>query len=478
MTPISYSAVVLYRRYGSFAEVRHSIELSTVETRTHYGDINMLPPKLFNTFVYHHYSTRAQVILDTGGVEPRVPDSCLRPYDRTGKEYALVAMSHLPSKWQSPARGALTPSDRVELELMRRTMPPTTPGAASQPKVSPMVLVRESPTHALNNACVSMEIDTWGADLDIGALDGVRSPCGGPRCPPGVRSSSPRSPRGRDRRKELEMPTRHWTSSENMSTSRAGELAGRTVNNVARAARGGAAKAGEAIPATTWVPGNRFRRDLEKLVYLKAREAQETLEQNELDEKRKNVLQARSGEREEPSPRDRLERLKAAEIAAFRREASERRTRVVEAKVADAAVRSSAVTEARENARENAEWARLEMEVSKSTQARDRLEREVERGEERLREEERRQGDIDAARARVQQRQADRTRQAVSRAESNSFMTNASELVRRVRKHTAVYYKTQDARGMRKWVKGQKASNDETRRRLLKRVQELQTQKR
>ena len=83
-----------------------------------------------------------------------------------------------------------------------------------------------------------------------------------------------------------------------------------------------------------------------------------------------------------------------------------------------------------------------------------------------------------AAKARVTQRQAERSKKALYVAESNAFTANTSQLARYVGKYATMSHKSQNARGMRQWVKGKKVHEEDTRRRMLRRVQQLQEQKR
>lgn len=407
---------------------------------------------------------RSQVTLDNGGVEPSVPMACLRPFDRTGKEYALVEMSHLPSKWQWSARNNLTPSQRVESELLRRTLPLTTP-AASSSTVSP-----RAPIHAhLSSDEDSKSRGVFAGDLDrlqareVHKYDPEARPLSrGDTLGPSPAQLHPSIPR--------------WEGSTNLSPTRNGSGVVGAVDEVAKAV---AVKDGVTM-ATTWVPGNRFRRDLEKLVSMAAQEAQDAVVREELELKRQAVLLAKGGgtNKDDLTPRQRLERVKAAEIAIFRREVAEQREMTAAENAAQQCARSNAVLEAREHARDSAETARLGMQVMRANQIADNKLREDELEEEREREQAKRQGDVEMAKYRERRRRRARAKQMATRDASNAFTANASELIRHVRKHTSACYKAQVSEGMKQWVIGQKKHKDEMRRRLLERVKELQKRKR
>lgn len=270
----------------------------------------------------------------------------------------------------------------------------------------------------------------------------------------------------------------HWEGSKILSTTRAEALAAGALNKVERAATKGVAMKEGVATATRWMPGNRFRRDLEKLVSLAAQEAKDTAAHIELDAKRQAVLSARTAGKDELTPRQRLQRLKTAQIAIFRRQAEERRNRTATENAAESVVRSDAVAEAREDERDSTKTARLEMKVRRANRVADIERREGELGEEREREKQRRQRDVKRAKNREQRRRIDRARQAATRTESNLFTTNASELLRHVRRHSSLCNKARESEGMRKWVKEQRVHKDDMRRRLLERVKELQDQKR
>lgn len=372
-------------------------------------------------------------------------------------------------------REMLTPSDRLESELLRRTLSPTTP-APSLPIRTPIALVPDTSPRTCNYARLFVDGD--------GKLDGVSASdlkhlgrLGIHKYDPIARPLWPGNPLGPDP-SQADSAAPHWEGSKNLSPTRASALAAEALDKVARAAATGVAARDGVATATTWVPGNRFRRDLEKLVSLAAQEAKDAAAQIELDTKRRAVLSARSEGQDELTPRQRLQRLKAAEMAIFRREVDEQRHRTAAENAAEDIMRSNAVAEAREDERDSAETARLEVKVRRANQVADIKRRERELREEREREEQRRQGDVKRAKNRQRRRRTDRARQAASRAESNAFSTNASELIRHVRKHTSVCRKTQETEGMRKWVKDQKAHKDEMRQRLLERVKELQEHKR
>lgn len=398
------------------------------------------------------------MILEDGTVEYDVPESSIRPRDCTGKEPALVEMSHLPSRWQRHARSLFTPADRLELELLRQSLPTTTSAEPSLSE-SPMQLLTNNPRQEAD-ACISQ----------LDGLDGQRL------VPVEPRPVSPSNPLGRPdvHMKGCPSPPR-WASSQTMSAARAaGGLAAKALEKVARAA----AAADEAASPSTWVPGNRFRVGLEKLVHLTAHRAQDAAEKAELSGRRDNATRARHAEHAEPSPRERLEKLKAAEAAIFRHESDEINDRAAfERAIRDHELKASAM-EAREYARDNRRLAAEALEVNLANQMVDTKKRESNVERERRRSLRKRQSDVESAKARVAQRQEVRAKQALRVEESNAFTTSASQLARHVNKHAAVLSKAQNARGVRRWVKDQKAHKEDMHRRMLSRVQKLQEQKR
>ncbi|CAM9902934.1 unnamed protein product [Ectocarpus sp. 6 AP-2014] len=408
------------------------------------------------------YSTTYKVTLETGYVEHHVPEGSMRPRDCTGVEPALVEMSHIPSRWQWNARSLLTPADRLELELLRRSLPTTT---MTKPSVGerPLELLSANPRREAD-ACVAAE------ELRrFNGLGGRGLVLGDPR------PVSPGSPVGRADPRAMGPSPPRWAGSQTMAAARtAGGLAARALEKVARAA----VAADAAAATSTWVPGNRFRVGLEKLVQMAAHEAQDAAKEVELSARRDTVSRARQTERIEPSPRDRVEKLKAAEVAIFRREADEiNRRATLERAIHDHELKVNAA-EAREYMRDGkrltAESVKADLENQKCIIKK----RESDVEEERQRNLDKRNADVDSAKARVAQRRKDRAKQELRRAESNAFTANASQLARHVCKHAAVSYRAQNTRGMRRWAKGNKNDEEDGRRRMLRRVQELQEQNR
>lgn len=400
--------------------------------------------------------------LENGLGEHRVPESSIRPRDCTGREPVLVEMSHLPSRWQRNVRSRLTPADRLELELLRRSLPAIIP-ADSWLGGRPVQLLSGRPQREAGAFAPTDE------PRQFNGLDGRGLVLVEPR------PVSPGSPLGRSGRGVLAPSPPRWASSQTMAAARtAGGLAAEAMEKVARAA----AAADEAATASTWVPGNRFRMGLEKLVHLAAHELQDATEKAGLSARRDTVSRARHAEHAEPSPRDRLERLKAAEAAIFRRESDEINDRAAfEKAIHNHELKINAV-EAREYVRESRRHAVEALEAELSNKVADSKRRESEVEVERRRSLEKRQADVQAAKARATKRREGRTNQALSLAESRAFTENASQLARYVGKHASVSHKAQNARGMRQWVKGQKLHKEDMRRRMLRRVQNLQEQKR
>lgn len=390
-------------------------------------------------------------------VEHHVRESSIRPRDCTGKEPALVEMSHLPSRWQRHARSLLTPADRLELELLRQSLPTTTP-AEPQPSDSPIQLLSNKPRPE-DDACTSL-------------LNGLN---GRGLVPVEPRTVSQNSPLGRPGVQMIGSSPPRWASSQTMSAARAaGGLATKALERVAKAA----AAADEAASPSTWVPGNRFRMGLEKLVHLAAHKAQDAAENVELSAKRDTATRVRHAEHAEPSPRERLERLKAADVAIFRQESDEINDRAaLERAIREHDLKINAV-EAREYARDSRRQAAEALEANLANQMADIKKRESEVESERRRSSRKRQADVGSAKARVAQRREGRAKQALHLAESNTFSTSASQLARHVGKHTTMLNKAQNARGIRRWVQGQKAHKEDMRRRMLTRVLMLQEEKR
>lgn len=405
-------------------------------------------------------------------MERNVPDCCLRPYDRTGKEHALVEMSHLPSRWQRNRRSLLTPSDRLEFELLRRSLPPTT--SAEQLLGGAIQLLRDkTPSGALSSTLLLSEGTSCGDGIAISELNRFKG-LDGHEFDTKLRPRSPGSPVGRDRERMAPPPPR-WAGSQAVTTARrAGVPAAGTLDKAAKTATA----ADEAVAASTWVPGNRFRRDLEKLVRLAACASRNAAEEKRLSARRNIVLRTRKAEHAEPTPRDRLERLKAAEIAIFRGECAERNSRAALEKITDKAERATNAADAREYVRDGKRLAKSYMEAKLAKQGADTKQREDEVEDERRQKQENRQADLQLAKARAAQRRADRAKQALCRAESNTFTASASLLARHVGKHATTAFKAQNVGGLRQWVNKQKTHKEQVQLRLLRRVQELQEQKR
>ncbi|CAN0006826.1 unnamed protein product [Ectocarpus sp. 12 AP-2014] len=407
-------------------------------------------------------STTYKVTLETGYVEHHVPEGSMRPRDCTGVEPALVEMSHIPSRWQRNTRSLLTPADRLELELLRRSLPTTT---MTKPSVEerPLELLSANPRREAEACMAAEELRR------LNGLGGRGLVLGDPR------PISPGSPVGRADPRAMGPSPPRWAGSQTMAAARtAGGVAERALEKVARAA----VAADAAAATSTWVPGNRFRVGLEKLVQMAAHEAQDAAKEVELSARRDTVSRARQTERIEPSPRCRVEKLKAAEVAIFRREADEiSRGAALERAIHDHELKVNAA-EAREYMRDGkrlmAESVKADLENQKCIIKK----RESDVEEERQRNLDKRNADVDSAKARVAQRRKDRAKQELRRAESNTFTANASQLARHVCKHAAVSYRAQNTRGMRRWAKGNKNHEEDGRRRMLRRVQELQEQKR
>lgn len=403
-----------------------------------------------------------KVTLETGYVEHHVPEGSMRPRDCTGVEPALVEMSHIPSRWQWNARSLLTPADRLELELLRRSLPTTT---ATKPSLGerPVELLSDNPRKEAD-ACMAAE--------ELRRFDGL----GGRGLVLGdPRPISPGSPVGRADPRVMGPSPPRWAGSQTMAAARtAGGLAARALEKVARAA----VAADAAAATSTWVPGNRFRVGLEKLVQTAAHEAQDAAKEVELSARRDTVSRARQTERIEPSPRDRVEKLKAAEVAIFRRETDEiNRRAALERAIHDHELQVNAA-EAREYMRDGKRLTAESMKADLDNQKCIIKKRESDVEEERQRNLDKRNADVHFAKDRVAQRRKDRAKQELRRAESNTFTANASQLARHVCKHAAVSHKAQKARGIRRWAKENKNHEQDGRRRMLRRVQELQEQKR
>lgn len=394
-----------------------------------------------------------------------MPESSIRPLDRTGRETALVEMSHLPSRWQRKARSRLTPDDRLKLELLRRSLPATATAAAELPcKDSPLQLLSGKPGPVADAFVAADELRQLNALDDRKHVVQVEP-----------RPISPSSPLGHgDRRMASPAPPR-WAGSQTMSAARtAGVLAAGALEKVARAA----AAADKAASASTWVPGNRFKVGLEKLVRMAAHDAQDAAEKEELSARRDAVARARQEERAEPSPRDRLERLKAAEIAIFRRGSDEIKGRAALERAMHVHELKASAAEAKEYMRNGRRLAAKVLEDQLANQISGIKKREREVYGERQRKMDMRDADVEAAKARAARRREGRAKQATCVAESNAFTANASQLARHVGKFTTTSHKAQNARGMRRWVKDQKVHKEDMRIRMLKRVQELQEEKR
>ncbi|CAN0152886.1 unnamed protein product, partial [Scytosiphon promiscuus] len=408
------------------------------------------------------YGNTYKVTLENGMAKDSVPESSIRPLDSTGRETALVEMSHLPSRWQRKARSLLTPDDRLELELLRRSLPAT--AAAELPRrESPMQLLAREPGPE--------------ADASVGADELRRFNASDTRRPVQVEPGAvaPGSPPGRGGGRMMSQSPPRWAGSQTMSAVRtAGGLAARALEKVARAA----AAADKATAASTWVPGNRFKVGLEKLVHMAAHEAQDSAEKEGLSARREAVAKARHEERAEPSPRDRLEKLKAAEVAIFRRESDEMKNRVALERAMHGDELKASAAEAREYMRSGRKLAAkvLEEELTKQISGIKKWESNV--NGERQRKLDARDADVAAAQERAIRRRESRAKQALCVAESAAFTSHASQLARHLGKFTTTSHKTQNVRGMRRWVKDQKIHKEDTRRRMLKRVQELQDEKR
>lgn len=400
-----------------------------------------------------------KVTLDNGWVEPQVPHTCLRPYDRTGKETALVEMSHLPSRWRQEARSRLTPDDRLEMELLHRSLAPT----AEHGEVRSLLREDKYRHERLLTLSPCADISSSGgiAVDELGRFNGLS----------GRVLLRPESPVAR---METSLVPR-WAGSYTISTARNAEgLAAEALEKVARVA----AAADEAVATRTWVPGNRFKRNLEKLVHLAAFESQNAAEDRELTARREAVVRTKIVEHAEPTPRDRLERLKAAEVAIFRREADERRCKAALDNALDRANRVANAAEAKECMRDSKELtdscakARRIRQIAESKQREDEVKHEHDVSLEK------RNVDVQIAKARAFERRASREKQALCRAESNTFTANASQIARHVGKYSTISSKANAIGNKRRWVKGQQVHKEEMRRRMLKRVEELQETKR
>lgn len=246
------------------------------------------------------------------------------------------------------------------------------------------------------------------------------------------------------------------------------------MEKVARAA----AAADKAAAASTWVPGNRFKAGLEKLVHMAAHEAQDAAEKEGLSARRETVARARQDERAEPSPRDRLERLKAAEVAIFRRESDEMKDRAALERAMQGHELKASAAEAREYMRNGRRLATRVLEEELANQISGIRKRESEVNGERQRKLDKRDADVGAAKDRAVRRREGRAKQALCVAESNTFTAHASQLARHVGKFATTSHKAQNVRGMRQWVKDQRVHKQDMRWRMLKRVQDLQEEKR
>ncbi|CAM9206404.1 unnamed protein product [Hapterophycus canaliculatus] len=405
------------------------------------------------------YRSTYKVTFENGMVKDDVPESSIRLFDRTGKESALVEMSHLPSRWQRKTRSLLTPDDHVELELLRRSLPAT--AAAELPRRDiPVQIISRKEADA---SVAGDESRRFNAYSDRGRVQVEPRPF------------SPGSPSGRGSGRMTSPSPPRWAGSQTMSAARtAGGLAAGALGKVARAALA----ADKAAAASTWVPGNRFKVCIEKLVHMAAHEAQDAAGKEELSARRETVARARQEERAQPSPRDRLERLKAAEVAIFRRKTHEMKDRAALERAMHGHELKANAVEARECMQNGRKLAAkvLEEELANQITGIKKQESKVDR--ERQRKLDKREADVGTAKARAARRREGRAKQALCVAESNVFAAHASQLARHIGKFASTSHKAQNVRGMRRWVKDRKVEKEDMRRRMLKRVQELQEEKR
>lgn len=419
------------------------------------------------------YAKILKVTMDNGWVKSHVPENRLRPYDRTGKELALVEMSHLPSWWQRKARTFLTQVEALELELLRKSL-----RFASVTRISPLQpgrllrnnLPRDTALPALSRADDGHQNDIAACEKDLLLMGN------GHALADGLTQCSKGSTVEGDGVRTSFSSARRWAGSTKISGVKT--LGGAAV-------RGGAGKdlttvltVDKAASARTWVPGNRFKRGLEKLVQQTALESQQEKRERDLRAKKDAIAKARSTEHPELTPRVRIEIEKAKEIAEFRRESDEVQYRAALENEIGKAERANKVAMAKEQEIICKRLSKLYTEERLEEQLAD-IKQSAERvNEERTKKAELWGQDVQIAMDRAMQSKRERARQAIRRAECSTFTSNASRLVRYVRQHETMSRKARSANRKRQWVERNKAQKEELHRRLLRRVEDLQSQNR
>lgn len=403
--------------------------------------------------------------MDNGWVESHVPENRLRPYDRTGKELALVEMSHLPSWWQRKARTSLTPVEAFELKRLRKSL-----RFASVTQISPLQpgrLLRNDPPRdmALLALCRA----------DGGHLNGIAA-CekdlivtgNGRALAEGLTPCPKGSTVGGDDVITSFSSARHWAGSTKISGVKG--LGGKQLTTFLTVDK--------AVSARSWVPGNRFKWGLEKLVQQTALESQQEKRERDLRAKKDAVAKARSAEHSELTPRVRIEIQKAKEIAEFRRETDEVQYRAALENEIGKAERANKVAMAKEEEIISKRLSKLYMEEKLEEQLAD-IKKSAERVEEERNKKTELWGkDVQIAMARAMQRKRERARQAKRREECFTFTANASRLVRNVRQHETMSRKARSVNWKKLWVQRNKAEKEDLHRRLLRRVEDLQSQNR
>ncbi|CAM9438906.1 unnamed protein product, partial [Discosporangium mesarthrocarpum] len=403
-----------------------------------------------------------QVLLDNQGQERRAPEGRLRPHDCTGREKALVDLSALPSPWCRAERDNLTPSERVKMDLTQRSLPPTS-DSSCRSGTQGVFVVSNSAGNTPRGENFAPRSPRGAGFGRGGTNEKALMPVVGKQTllARGACHPSPLRPHSAAARTQAKkQAVNGWTASVDKEA------------------------AAEVVPkhgllgAVQWVPGNRFRRDLEKLVALSAEQAQAQSDERDLEDRRQSVRLARSGERSEPSPRERLERLRAAEMALHRREVLERREHATAERASEQQGRVEAAASAREASRTRRESLQLRLDEARTERALEAVEghRQTERMLHQMVEVRRAEGNV--ARERAEGRRALHTRQAVAVAENLGFAVGMSQVMRYCQRQRAAEKRAREKGGLRQQVRDRRVCKEEVRQRLLLRVEELQSQKR
>ncbi|CAM9392103.1 unnamed protein product, partial [Choristocarpus tenellus] len=410
-------------------------------------------------------------------VSQKVQDTEFQCLEYTNQEKALVDLSYLPSPWRRLDCENLTISDRVNIEFIRRSLPSTRNTCFLSDTTSPQKFGHRAKT-LISKSTENTPRQMPSMHLKLPVVDRLGHTLG---ASPHIYPSRPHSAASAHTKKCVmnqaeQCNTQHWGSSHGFLTGRGGEIGPQAASSVGLNLD---VVTGQGMAdAVAWVPDNRFHRDLEKLISLASMQAVAESKARILTDKRDAVQRARSEEHVEPTPRERLQRLRIAETAWCRREASEQRKWEAGEQAEQRMRRMCSAVAAREAAQKRQEAILLSTQETQMERAMGAVEDKIDMERKLYQILEARRTKTNAVQERAREERETHARYAMAVSESAGFSSKVSQLQRCDQKNSFVKRRARERGSLKQQVLDKRAHKDEMRHTLLCRTKEQQMQKR